>query len=154
MEIEHKYLVEGEFKHLASEVHHIIQGYLSDDPARTVRIRLCDDKAFLTVKGKSTASGLSRYEWEKEIDTDEALQLIKLCLPGTIDKHRHIIIHDGMRWEVDEFHSQLQGLVVAEIEVATEDTQFTLPPFIGREVTGNKRYYNSQLRKIKAYSIN
>ena len=147
MEIEHKYLVSGEFKHLASEVTHIVQGYISDEPERTVRIRVRNDQAFITIKGKSSASGLSRYEWEKEIPLTEAQELLALCLPGTIDKHRYLINYEGHTWEVDEFHGVLEGLVLAELEVETEDTQFSLPPFIGREVTGDKRYYNSQLRK-------
>lgn len=147
MEIEHKYLVSGPYKEMATEVHHIIQGYLSDDPKRTVRIRLRDDEAFLTIKGASSASGLSRYEWERPIPADEARQLLTLCLPGTIDKHRHIIIYKGHRWEVDEFHGYLEGLVLAELEVESETTTFPLPPFVGQEVTGDPRYYNSQLRK-------
>ena len=146
MEIEHKYLVEGDFKSMATECHHIVQGYISDDPSRTVRVRVCDDKAFLTIKGRSSASGLSRYEWEREISLDDASELLKLCLPGTIDKHRHIVVYYGNRWEVDEFHGRLEGLVLAELEVESEDSTFDLPPFVGREVTGDKRYYNSQLR--------
>jgi len=149
MEIEHKYLVTGPYKHLATAVHHIVQGYINDAPERTVRIRLRDEQAFLTIKGKSSDSGLSRYEWEKEIPANEARELLKLCLPGTIDKHRHIVEFEGRKWEVDEFHGHLEGLVMAELEVESEDTQFSLPPFIGEEVTGNKLYYNSQLRKLK-----
>lgn len=148
MEIEHKYLVEGDFMPYVSESHHIVQGYLSDDPCRTVRVRIRDERAFLTIKGKSSQSGLSRYEWEKEIALDEACELLGLCLPGTIDKHRHIAVYGGNRWEVDEFHAHLEGLVMAELEVDSEDSVFTLPPFVGKEVTGDQRYYNSQLRKL------
>lgn len=148
MEIEHKYLVSGPYKHLATEVHHIIQGYLSDSPERTVRIRLRDDRAFITIKGKSSASGLSRYEWEKEIPADEARQLLALCLPGTIDKHRYLVPYAGRTWEVDEFHGHLEGLTLAELEVETEAATFALPDFIGQEVTGAPRYYNSQLRRL------
>ncbi|MBR4783356.1 MAG: CYTH domain-containing protein [Bacteroidaceae bacterium] len=147
MEIEHKFLVSSPFKHLATGVKHIVQGYLSDDPNRTVRIRVTDDKAFITIKGESTDDGLSRYEWEKQIDIDEATQLLNLCLPGTIDKHRYIVPWKGHEWEVDEFHGALEGLTLAELEVPTADTDFELPPFVGEEVTGNPRYYNSQLRK-------
>lgn len=147
MEIEHKYLVEGDFRPLVSETVHIVQGYLSDDPSRTVRVRTVGDRAWLTIKGKSSASGLSRYEWEKEIAHSEALELLSLCLPGVIDKHRHIVLYSGCRWEVDEFHGALEDLVLAELEVDSEDAVFDLPPFIGKEVTGDKRYYNSQLRK-------
>ena len=124
-----------------------MQGYLSDDPNRTVRIRVTDDKAFITIKGESTDDGLSRYEWEKQIDIDEATQLLNLCLPGTIDKHRYIVPWKGHEWEVDEFHGALEGLTLAELEVPTANTDFELPPFVGEEVTGNPRYYNSQLRK-------
>ena len=147
MEIEHKFLVKGDYKSQACECHHIVQGYLSDDPCRTVRVRTWDEKGFLTIKGKSSASGLSRYEWEKEIPVAEAEDLLKLCLPGVIDKHRHIVNWHGAKWEVDEFHGFLAGLTLAEIEVESEDCTFDIPPFIGKEVTGDKSYYNSQLRK-------
>ncbi len=147
MEIEHKYLVEKDFRPFVAESIHIIQGYLSDDPSRTVRVRTMGDQAFLTIKGKSSDSGLSRYEWEKEIPSSDALELLRLCLPGVIDKHRHIVNYSGHRWEVDEFHGVLEGLVIAELEVESEDAIFDLPPFVGKEVTGDKKYYNSQLRK-------
>lgn len=147
METEHKYLVEGDFRPFVSETLHIIQGYLSDDPCRTVRVRVVGDRAFLTVKGASSESGLSRYEWEKEIPREDGLELLRLCLPGIIDKHRHIVCYCGWRWEVDEFHGSLEGLVLAELEVDSEDTVFDIPPFVGKEVTGEAGYYNSQLRK-------
>ena len=102
---------------------------------------------YLTVKGESSENGLSRYEWEKEIAYADATDLLRLCLPGTIDKHRHVVIFDGRRWEVDEFHGSLEGLVLAELEVESEDAVFSIPPFVGKEVTGDRRYYNSQLRK-------
>lgn len=149
MEIEHKYLVTGEFRHLESDCFRIVQGYLSDDPSRTVRVRIRGDEAFLTVKGRGSASGLSHFEWEIPIPMPEAEELIRLCLPGLIDKHRHIIIYKGRRWEVDEFHGNLEGLVMAELEVEREDDVFPIPPFVGREVTGDRRYYNSQLRKAR-----
>ena len=147
MEIEHKFLVRGPFKHLSRTCTHIVQGYLSDDPSRTVRIRIRNNEATLTIKGGSSVDGLSRYEWEKKIDIDEARQLMDLCLPDTIDKHRYIVEWAGHNWEIDEFHGPLEGLVMAELEVPTPDTTFELPPFIGKEVTGDPRYYNSQLRK-------
>lgn len=152
MEIEHKFLVSGPYKHLATDISHIVQGYLSDDPERTVRIRIRDDQATLTIKGGSSSDGLSRYEWEQPIPLNQARQLLTLCLPGTIDKHRHIVPYEGHRWEVDEFHGHLEGLTLAELEVPSADTKFAVPPFLGPEVTGDPRYYNSQLRKHPASS--
>lgn len=152
MEIEHKFLVSGPYKHLATDISHIVQGYLSDDPERTVRIRIRDDEAFITIKGPSSSDGLSRLEWEQPIPLDQARQLLALCLPGTIDKHRHIVPYEGHRWEVDEFHGHLEGLTLAELEVPSADTEFAIPPFLGPEVTGDPRYYNSQLRKHPASS--
>ena len=152
MEIEHKFLVSGPYKHLATDISHIVQGYLSDDPERTVRIRIRDDEAFITIKGPSSSDGLSRLEWEQPIPLDQARQLLTLCLPGTIDKHRHIVPYEGHRWEVDEFHGHLEGLTLAELEVPSADTEFVAPPFLGPEVTGDPRYYNSQLRKRPASS--
>ena len=149
VEIEHKFLVSGPYKHLAISSSHIVQGYLCDDPRRTVRIRIRDDKAFITIKGPSSSDGLSRYEWEKTIDMKEAHELLDLCLPGTIDKHRYIVPWEGHKWEVDEFHGHLEGLILAELEVATADTEFKKPPFLDREVTGDPQYYNSQLRKTR-----
>ena len=152
MEIEHKFLVSGPYKHLATDISHIVQGYLSDDPERTVRIRIRDNQATLTIKGGSSSDGLSRLEWEQPIPLDQARQLLALCLPGTIDKHRHIVPYEGHRWEVDEFHGHLEGLTLAELEVPSTHTKFAIPPFLGPEVTGNPRYYNSQLRKRPASS--
>ena len=152
MEIEHKFLVSGPYKHLATDISHIVQGYLSDDPERTVRIRIRDDEAFITIKGPSSSDGLSRLEWEQAIPLNQARQLLTLCLPGTIDKHRHIVPYEGHRWEVDEFHGHLEGLTLAELEVPSADTEFVAPPFLGPEVTGDPRYYNSQLRKHPASS--
>jgi CYTH domain-containing protein len=152
VEIEHKFLVSGPYKHLATDISHIVQGYLSDDPERTVRIRIRDDEAFITIKGPSSSDGLSRLEWEQAIPLDQARQLLALCLPGTIDKHRHIVPYEGHRWEVDEFHGHLEGLTLAELEVPSADTEFAIPPFLGPEVTGDPRYYNSQLRKHPASS--
>ena len=152
MEIEHKFLVSGPYKHLATDISHIVQGYLSDDPERTVRIRIRDDEAFITIKGPSSSDGLSRLEWEQPIPLDQARQLLTLCLPGTIDKHRHIVPYEGHRWAVDEFHGHLEGLTLAELEVPSADTEFVAPPFLGPEVTGDPRYYNSQLRKHPASS--
>ncbi len=144
IEIEHKYLVKDDsYKLVASSKSEIRQGFLSRDPERTVRVRTRDDKAFLTVKGKG--SGTAHPEFEYEIPVDEALQMMHLCEPPIIEKTRYIVIHEGNRWEVDEFHGTLQGLVIAELEVPDEDYRFNLPAFIGDEVTGDRRFYNSQL---------
>lgn len=150
MEIEHKFLVCGPYKHLATACTHITQCYISDDPQRTVRIRIRNDKAVLTIKGGSSADGLSRYEWEKSVPVDEARELMRLALPGVIDKHRYIVPYQGHEWEIDEFHGDLEGLILAELEVPCADTKFAVPPFIGKEVSGYRRYYNSQLRHLSA----
>ena len=147
LEIEHKFLVCAEWKSWAEHSKHYVQGYLCSEPERTVRVRLSGDSAWLTIKGPSSADGLSRFEFEKTITPEEAQQLLKLCLPGVIEKQRYIVPYHGFNWEVDEFFGDNEGLVMAEIEVATKEETFDLPPFIGQEVTGDKRYYNSQLIK-------
>lgn len=145
LEIERKFLVKGDFKSHAFVSHHIIQGYLSSVPERTVRIRQFDNKAFLTVKGQSSEDGLSRYEWEKEIPADEAKELLLICEPGIIDKTRYLVEAGKHTYEIDEFHGNNEGLVVAEIELTYEDESFFRPEWLGEEVTGDKKYYNSQL---------
>lgn len=138
----------GPFKHLSEGHTHVVQGYLNDDPQRTVRVRIRDDKGFLTIKGPSSEDGLSRYEWEKEIPVADAERLMRLCMPGVIDKDRWIVRWKGHRWEVDEFHGALEGFQMAELEVNDPNEQFPLPPFVGKEVTGDPQYYNSALRKL------
>jgi len=123
----------------------ITQGYLTTDPERTVRVRLKGDQGFLTIKGKSNDSGLSRYEWEKEITTQEAEELLQLCLPGVIDKTRYEIQIEQHIWEIDIFHGENNGLNLAEIELKSEEESFSLPDWIGQEVTGDNRYYNSYI---------
>ena len=143
-EIERKFLVAGDFRREVSGASHIIQGFLSSAPGRTVRVRIRDDRGYLTVKGP--ARGLTRFEWEKEIPADEARQLLALCEPGAIDKTRHLVpASDGHVWEVDEFHGDNEGLVVAEIELTSENESFVRPAWLGAEVTGDRRYYNSAL---------
>lgn len=146
-EIERKFLVKGEFKHLAHSSCDIVQGYLSSVAERAVRVRVYGDKAFLTIKGITNDSGLTRFEWEKEIEKREALALIKLCEPGVIEKKRYLIPFGQHTFEVDEFYGDNQGLVIAEIELASEDEKFEMPGWLGEEVTGVKRYYNSELSK-------
>ena len=145
MEIERKFLVTGEYKHLASKSYQIAQGYLSTVPERTVRIRIKGDKGFVTIKGKSSESGLSRYEWEKEIPVHEAQELLALCEPGIINKTRYEVVFENQTYEVDEFYGKNEGLTIAELELESETTSFSKPAWLGDEVTGDKRYYNAQL---------
>ena len=147
-EIERKFLVKGEFKKLAIRNYKILQGFLSTVPERTVRIRIRDDKGFITVKGISNKSGTTRFEWEKEISFIEAENLLILCEPTIIEKVRYIIpTNNNLFFEVDEFLGDNKGLVVAEIELPKENTLFKAPNWLGIEVTGEKRYYNSMLAK-------
>ncbi len=145
VEIERKFLVKGGFKESATEAVRVIQGYLSSVPGRTVRVRVKGDKGFITIKGKSSASGMSRFEWEKEIPVDEAHILLKLCGSDTIDKTRHLVPIGKHVYEVDEFHGANEGLVMAEIELEAEDEEFMKPEWLGEEVTGDPRFYNSAL---------
>jgi CYTH domain-containing protein len=144
-EIERKFLVAGEYKSLATMSCRMMQGYISKKSGHTVRVRIAGDKAFLTIKGASTSNGLSRYEWEKEISTSDAKELMQLCEGIIIDKTRYYVPFGNHTFEVDEFHGKHEGLVIAEIELQTEDETYTKPPFLGEEVTGDRRYYNSVL---------
>jgi len=147
-EIERKFLVkDNSFKELAYSFSRIAQGYICSGRGRTVRIRIRDDKGFLTIKGPAGENGLSRYEWEKEIPLDEATELMKLCEPGMIDKTRYLVRSGNHVFEVDEFYGENEGLVVAEVELESEDEAFEKPAFIGEEVTGIAKYYNSFLMK-------
>jgi adenylate cyclase len=146
-EIERKFLVKGEYKSQAVRSFRIVQGYLSSATGRTVRIRIKGDKGFITIKGQSNESGLSRYEWEKEIPLNEAEELLLLCEPGVIDKTRYEIPVGKHIFEVDEFYGENNGLTLAEIELKTEDENYTKPVWLGEEVTGDRRYYNSCLTK-------
>ena len=145
-EIERKFLVKGEFKHLAKRSYRIRQGYLSVDPEKTVRIRIKDKQAFITIKGKTNETGLSRFEWEKELEFDEALKLLSLCGNQIIDKTRYIIPEGrGLIFEVDEFHGKHKGLIIVELELPYEDFKYEKPNWLGEEVSGKKEYYNSYL---------
>lgn len=152
IEIERKFLVkDGSYKAMAAESHRLTQGYICKENGRTVRVRLWDDKGILTIKGAGSASGMSRYEWEKEISGEDARDLFLLCRSGIIDKTRYIVPVDGKIFEVDEFHGENDGLVMAEIELASENENFTAPSWLGKEVTGDSRYYNSML-SVHPYS--
>lgn len=146
-EIERKFLVSGEFKSQAFAQDRIIQGYICSAQGRTVRVRIRDNKGYLTIKGASNVSGTSRYEWEQELPLAEAEELMKLCEPGIIDKTRYLVRCGKHVFEVDEFYGDNEGLVVAEVELSSEDEAFEKPSFIAEEVTGDRRYYNSQLMK-------
>lgn len=146
-EIERKFLVRGEFKHLAFKSVRIAQGYISSVPERTVRIRIASDKGFITIKGGSDNSGMKRFEFEKEIESDEAQQLLELCEPGVISKTRYYIENNNHIIETDVFDGDNEGLILAEIELKSTNDEIYLPDWLGDEVTGDKRYYNSYLSK-------
>lgn len=149
MEIEKKFLVKGDFKAEAFRAVRITQGYLSTAPERTVRVRIRGEKGFLTIKGKTNASGAARFEWEKEIPVADAKALLELAEPGIIDKTRYLVKDtDGTHtWEVDEFYGDNEGLTVAEIELGDEREPFDKPAWLGEEVTGDPKYFNSMLMK-------
>lgn len=147
-EIERKFLVKSDaFKAQVSKETRITQGYLSSIPERTVRVRVKGTKGFITIKGIGSASGASRYEWEKEIPVEEVNELLKICEPGVIDKTRYEIKNGPFKFEVDEFYGENQGLTVAEIELNSENDSFEKPEWLGEEVTGDVKYYNSMLMK-------
>ncbi len=148
LEIERKFLVKSnDFKGEAYLKKNIKQGYLNSDKNRTVRIRIADDTAFITIKGTSNTSGTTRFEWEKEIDKNEAEQLLLLCEPSIIDKTRYLVQKEQHTYEVDVFFGDNKGLQIAEIELTSEDENFEKPTWLGKEVTGDKKYYNSSLSK-------
>lgn len=144
-EIERKYLVtDTSYRQMAVCERYIVQAYLNRDPKATVRVRICGDSAWLTVKGKN--NGAVRDEWEYPIPVDDARAMIARCADGRIiEKRRYVVPFDGRQWEVDEFAGDLEGLTVAEIELPDASATFDLPPFVGEEVTGDPRYYNSSL---------
>lgn len=146
-EIERKFLVKGDFKSKAKKQTRITQGYLSSVPERTVRVRIKGDKGFITIKGIGNASGASRYEWEKEIPINEVKELLEICEAGVIDKTRFLVDAGNHTFEVDEFYEENEGLVVAEVELGSEDESFEKPEWLGDEVTGDVKYFNSMLMK-------
>ena len=148
MEIERIYLVTSDsYKQMAVARYHICQGYISREKTGTVRIRITDDKAYLTIKGKPAAGHFARYEWEKEIDVQEAKELMQLCQGTIIDKTRWIVpaAEEGFKWEVDEFHGKHEGLTIAEIELTSEEQEVEKPDFVGEDVTSDPRYYNANM---------
>lgn len=152
-EIERKFLVTGDgYKQQASSQSRVVQGYISSARGRTVRVRIRDGRGYLTIKGASNASGTTRYEWERELPLEEAEELMRLCEPGIIDKVRWLVPFGGHTFEVDEFFGENEGLVVAEVELQQADETFERPTFLGPEVTGERRYYNAQLR-VRPYKL-
>lgn len=149
LEIERKFLVRGDdYKRLATSCSRIKQGYICSGHGRTVRVRLRGKHGYITIKGPSANGGMTRYEFEKEITIDEAEQLMQLCEPGVIDKTRYLVPSGKHIFEVDEFYGDNAGLVMAEVELSSEDEEYVKPAFIGREVTGDRRFYNSSLRSL------
>jgi len=150
-EIERKFLVVSDaFKAQATNSFEIMQGYLCKEPGKTIRVRIRDSRAFLTIKSSRLREGLAKFEWEKEIEVADARELMELCLPGAISKTRYIIPSDSFEgearcWEVDVFHGRLDGLVLAEIELGSEFEPFHRPAWLGEEVTGQPQYYNANM---------
>lgn len=154
-EIERKFLVKSDaFIAQATTSYEIMQGYLCKDPEKTIRVRIRDARAFLTIKSSLLRDGIAKFEWEKEIDLSDAKELMKICLPGAISKTRYIIKvkgerleakGDSLKWEVDVFHGRLEGRVLAEIELSDEDEAFERPDWLGEEVTGQPQYYNANM---------
>ena len=149
LEIERKFLVKNnDFKKVAFQQKTLQQGYLNSDKHRTVRVRISDNQGFITIKGISNASGTTRFEWEKEIDVEEAKQLLALCEPNIIEKTRFLVKNGTHVFEIDEFFGANKGLLIAEIELTSENETFEKPSWLGKEVTGNPIYYNASLSKF------
>lgn len=149
VEIERKFLVEGtEYRRMAYSSDRIVQGYICRQDGNSVRVRIRDGRGYLTIKGPSLDGGLSRYEWEREISLSEAEDLLLLCRDAKIDKRRYLVKCGNHTYEVDEFYGDNEGLVVAEIELSDKDEPFERPSFLGKEVTGEVRYYNGHLTRF------
>ena len=147
VEIERKFLVKGEFRHLAIKKTDIVQTYLTIDSDKTIRVRTAEGKAILTIKSRHYLSPISRNEWETEIPLTDALEIMKICLPGKVVKTRYLVPHDNHTFEVDEFHDKNEGLVIAEMELESEHEHFEKPEWLGEEVTGKPEYYSANLIK-------
>jgi len=147
IETERKFLVKGEFRDLASGKEEIVQTYLAIDQHKTVRLRIIDEKAFITIKSRPKANSISRNEWEYEIPAEDAREMMAISLPGKIVKTRYLVPAGKHTFEVDVFHDKNEGLVIAEIELQMEDDEFEKPRWLGEEVTGQPQYYNANLIK-------
>ena len=149
LEIERKFLVaDDSYKSMAFHSDRIAQGYLCREGGNSARVRVRGDKGYITIKGPSMDGGISRFEWEKEIPAGEAWELLNLCHGGIIDKTRYLVKCGKHTFEVDEFYGDNEGLVMAEVELESPDEEFERPPFLGKEVTGDRRYYNSSLTRF------
>ncbi len=146
-ETERKFLIRGEFRHLSLKHTDILQRYLSIDPDKTIRLRIAGDEAFVTVKGRPARGSITRNEWEYKIPKEDAAAMMKICLPGKIIKTRYLVPNDKHLFEVDVFHAENEGLIIAEIELSSEDEEFSKPEWLGEEVTGRPEYYNANLIK-------
>ena len=147
VEIERKFLVVGEFRHLAVAHKEIVQAYLSTDQLRMVRLRIVDNEAYITIKGLIEGKFASRNEWEIPVSYKNALEIMEVCLPGRIIKTRYIVPSGDHIFEVDVFHEKNEGLIIAEIELSEENEYFIKPEWLGEEVTGNPAYFNYSLIK-------
>jgi adenylate cyclase len=147
VETERKFLVSGEFRNLAVRSLNVLQTYLSIDRDKTIRLRIADEKAFLTIKGRPEPNSISRGEWEFPVSVSDAEEMMKICLPGKIEKTRYIVPYGRHIFEVDVFHDKNEGLIIAEIELSSESEQFEKPEWLGEEVTGKPEYYNANLIK-------
>jgi adenylate cyclase len=146
-ETERKFLVKSEFRHLAVKEIEIIQSYLAIDHDKTIRLRISDDKAFLTVKSRPKKNSITRNEWEVQIPLSDAEEMMRICIPGRIVKTRYLVPSGEHTFEVDVFHEKNEGLIIAEIELTSDDELFDKPPWLGEEVTGMPQYYNANLAK-------
>ncbi len=146
-ETERKFLVKGEFRHLAIREIKIMQSYLSIDSGKTIRIRIADDKAFLTIKTRPEANSITRNEWEVQIPIKDAEEIMSICLPGRVVKTRYLVPAGGHTFEIDVFHDKNEGLIIAELELTSDDEIFDKPEWLGQEVTGLPQYYNANLIK-------
>jgi adenylate cyclase len=146
-ETERKFLIKGEFRHLIIKEIRIVQSYLSIDTEKTIRLRIANDKAFLTIKTRPQKNSISRNEWEVQVSVTDAEEMMRICLPGRIVKTRYLIPSGRHTFEIDVFHEKNEGLIIAEIELNSEDEHFEKPAWLGDEVTGNPQYYNSNLIK-------
>lgn len=147
LEIERKFLVSGPFTTRAVEASDIIQGYLCIDPSHSVRVRVYDGKGTLTIKGRGDSTGTTRYEWENEIPFIEARELLSLCRHMKVEKTRYLVPYGGHTFEVDVFHGDNEGLIIAEIELDSPEEEFEKPDWLGKEVTGDTAYYNASLSR-------
>ncbi|MDR0431294.1 MAG: CYTH domain-containing protein [Tannerellaceae bacterium] len=148
IETERKFTVTGDFLKDVTHSKRITQGYICADQGRTVRVRIAGNEAFLTIKGPSDEKFWSRYEFEQKIPLADGEELIKLCVSGMIDKIRHYVTVGNHTWEIDVFHGDNEGLIIAEIELESENETFETPAWVGREVTADRRYYNSMLSQM------